>query len=209
MNVKDDVLQHEALFGHDPTPGLIAVEPTSAGEMELFLRPAGESVLRREAAESRPLLLLAGGELLGGWKGEAELESLSGDADLATLALFPDWNALRGALRHLQKKTGRTPSAPDAPYFFLSDPVQQYLLLSGRTHFLGLKPDDLRLLAVDIEVYCQEGFEFPKATRPEDRVIAISLADTTGWERVLSGKEMEEEDLLRLLKKIIRSRDTD
>ena len=68
---------------------------------------------------------------------------------------------------------------------------------------------DLRRLALDIEVLTTAGFEFPNAAREGDRIIAIALADSTGWSTVLSGAEMDEAELLRACTRLIAERDPD
>ena len=110
---------------------------------------------------------------------------------------------------YLQKKIGKTSSAADLPYWYFSDPLQQFLLLSGRTHFLGMTFRDLKRLQLDIETYCQRGFSFPNAARETDRITAIALSDSTGWERLISGKEYSEAEMLRELVKEIEQRDPD
>ncbi|MBI2230842.1 MAG: DNA polymerase, partial [Deltaproteobacteria bacterium] len=87
--------------------------------------------------------------------------------------------------------------------------MQQYLLLSGKTHFLGMTSRDLKRMQLDIETYCQAGFEFPNAARESDRITAIALSDSTGWERLISGKEYGEAEMLGEMVKEIRQRDPD
>jgi DNA polymerase elongation subunit (family B) len=154
-------------------------------------------------------MLLAGDDGLKGWKGEAQIEPLAGSGAFNRLALFPHLKQLDDAKAYLQKTTGKTPSAGDAPYWYFSDPLHQFLLLSGKTHFLGLTFRDLKRLQLDIETYCQAGFSFPNASRETDRITAIALSDSSGWERLISGKEMDEADMLRELVKEIQRRDPD
>src|SRR5947199_7707309 len=101
------------------------------------------------------------------------------------------------------------PASSEAPYQFLADPVHQVLLRTGRTSSLGMTFGDLRRLALDIEVTTAPGFEFPNAARESDRIIAIAMADSAGFQTVLSGAEMSEADLLRECGRIIRERDPD
>ncbi len=98
---------------------------------------------------------------------------------------------------------------PAAPYLFLGDAVHQYLLQSGRTSFGGLVFGDLRRLALDIEVMTTEGHEFPSAARPGDRIIAVALADSTGFRHVVRGDRLDERALLEQCSQVIRERDPD
>ena len=154
-------------------------------------------------------MLLEGDSALKDWKGEAALEKLEGRGAFNHLALFPDLNQLEQAKFHLQKKIGKASSASDLPYWYFSDPLQQFLLLSGKTHFLGMAFGDLKRLQLAIETYCQPGFEFSNSARESDRITAIALSDSTGWERLISGKEFDEAEMLRELVKEIEQRDPD
>ncbi|HYR46756.1 MAG TPA: DNA polymerase domain-containing protein, partial [Thermoanaerobaculia bacterium] len=157
----------------------------------------------------RPFLLLADPDLLKGFTGEAGIVALEGDGAYRWLADFPSWGQCLKARDHCQRLSGRAAGAADSPYRFLSDPVHQYLLRSGRTSFLGMAFEDLRRMAIDIEVTTAAGFEFPNAARESDRIIAIAIADSGGLTTVLSGAEMAEADLLRECGRIIGERDPD
>ncbi|MBI4161717.1 MAG: DNA polymerase II, partial [Acidobacteria bacterium] len=89
------------------------------------------------------------------------------------------------------------------------DPVHQFLLHTGKTSFLGMQYRNLRRLQLDIETYTGEGFDFPSAARPSDRIIAVALCDSTGWEKVVSGRDLAEPDLLAAMVEAVRSRDPD
>jgi len=199
--------KNEVLFGHDNTAGLIAFEVEGADKVKIFSRDGAAT--RTENQPLGPFLLLEGEAGLKGWKGEAKIETLSGKGAFNRLALFPDLNQLEDARSHLQKQTGKSPSATDASYWYFSDPLHQFLLLSGKTHFLGMTFRDLKRMQLDIETYCQAGFEFPNAARESDRITAIALSDSTGWERLISGKEYGEAEMLGEMVKEIRQRDPD
>src|SRR2546428_1106128 len=54
-----------------------------------------------------------------------------------------------------------------------------------------------------------EGHEFPSAARPGDRIIAVALADSTGFRHVVRGDRLDERALLDECSRIIRERDPD
>lgn len=199
--------KNEVLFGHAGAPGLIAVEIDGDDKVKLFSR-AGDAI-SLDTAAFEPFMLLAGDDGLHGWQGETSIEVLDGHGAFNRLAVFPNLKQLEDAKFHLQKKTGKSPSAGDVPYWYFSDPLHQFLLRSGRTHFLGMTFRDLRRMQVDIETYCQEGFTFPNPSRDSDRITAIAMSDSTGWERLISGKELNEAEMLKELVKVIRERDPD
>lgn len=200
--------ENQALFGHDSTPRLVAFEVEGEDQVRIFRRDDGGNI-SSELRSFNPFVLLADKDLLGGWRGESRIDALEGSGFLRYVAVFPGLRDLFKAKDHLQKASGRTPNALDSPYLFLNDPVHQYLLMSGQTHFLELPFDGLHRLQLDIETYCQEGFEFSNPQREADCIIAIALSDSKGWERLLSGKELSEAEMLQELVREIRGRDPD
>ena len=195
------------LFGNPSEPGIVAVEVVPPGEVEIFRRD-GETLTR----ERRPLklfALLAEPGMLNGLGAPYRVKPLEGNFRLRWLATFDRLDALEAARRHLRKFTGKSPGVADAPYLVLTDPVEQYLILSGTTFFLGMEFDDLRRMQIDIETYVSPGFEFPTAAREGDRVIAIALSDSQGYERVLRGDRMDERTMLEELVRIVAERDPD
>jgi DNA polymerase elongation subunit (family B) len=137
------------------------------------------------------------------------VEKLAGGAPLKSLALFRSWKEFQKAVDVFKKVTGYTPSDPGAPYFLLNDPIHQHLLLTGRTFFKDLHFGDLKRLQVDIETYTEKGFEFSNAERTGDRIIAIALADESGWAEVLDGSQLDEKALLERWVKIVHEKDPD
>jgi len=193
------------LFGRAGTPGQVAFE---AGDKAVRIW-SRDGVPRVSEEPFRPFLLLADPNLMTGFKGDAAIVPLDGDAAYRWLAEFPSWSHCLKARDHAQRISGRTAGVPDAPYRFLSDPVHQFLLRTGRTSFLGMAFEDVHRMAVDIEVTTAAGFEFPNSARESDRIIAIAIADSAGFTTVLSGAEMSEADLLAECGRLIRERDPD
>ncbi len=194
------------LFGHDATTGLLAFRPAES-HVTVYARRDGAVVATEEPF--RPFLLLADPDLLKGFNGELEVTPLDGQGIYRWLALLSSWAQALRARDHCLRVSGKSAGAPDAPYRFLSDPVHQFLLRSGKTSFLGMSFGDVRRMALDIEVTTGAGFEFPNAARESDRIIAIALADSSGFSTVLSGARMSEPELLAECSRIIRERDPD
>lgn len=196
-----------ALFGADPKQALVAVEVVADDRVRLFVRrPRG--VATEDDAFS-PFLFLESSALLERWGGPTRIEPLAGEWDYRAAAFFPGWKALQGALRHLKDRTGHNPGALDAPFFFLSDPVQQYLTATGRTLYKGLRFEDLHRLQIDIETTTAEGFEFPNPAREADRITLVSLSDATGWEASVRGDRLAEPEMLAEVARLIAERDPD
>jgi hypothetical protein len=194
------------LFGRSGSRGLIAFE--SAGDAVRVWSRA-EAGLTVTPEPFRPFLLLSDPDLLKGFTGDVQVIPLDGEGVYRWLAECPDWNRALKVRDHCQEASGRGPGAPDAPYRFFADAVHQFLLRSGKTSFLGMSFGDLRRLALDIEVTTAPGFEFPNAARESDCIVAIALADSTGFTRVLSGADMSEAELLAECSRLIRERDPD
>ncbi len=200
--------QNAVLFGHDADPRLLAFELAGDAQVRVFARAVDGATTSR-VREFRPWMLVAGTDLLAGWGAGYDVEPLEGDGRYRFLVLFHGWGDALKARSHVQKATGKTQTAPDAPFLFLTDPVQQYLMRTGQTHFVELAFGDLRRMQLDIETYCTAGYEFPSAARPDDRITAIALCDSTGWEHLISGKALSEPEMLRELVRIVRERDPD
>ncbi|NIO08304.1 MAG: DNA polymerase II [Deltaproteobacteria bacterium] len=198
---------NRVLFGQEATPGIIACELEGQDRVRIYSRQ-GDKV-SSESQTFQPILLIEDEKWMKGWKGELQLETLEGSAPLKHLLRFSDLKVLDSAKSHLQKKTGKGVSAPDAPYLYFGDPVHLYLLTSGKTHFLEMAFGKLRRMQLDIETYCAPGFEFPNAERESDRVTAIALSDSTGWEKLISGKDLDEAEMLSEMVKTVQERDPD
>jgi DNA polymerase, archaea type len=201
-----DFYTNPLLFGRDPSRGLLGFDP-GPDVVRVYARRDG----RLGASEEpfRPFLLLADPDLLKGFKDDVELTPLDGEGAFRWLAECPSWLQALKVRDHCQTTSGRAVGAPDAPYRFFIDPVHQFLLRTGKTSFLGMTFADLRRLALDIEVTTAPGFEFPNAARESDRIIAIALADSTGFVTALSGRDMSERELLAECTRLIGERDPD
>jgi DNA polymerase I len=205
--ISADFYRNRLLFGDPGEPRIVAVEIASHKEVEIFRRQ-GENLVR----ERRPLRLFAlldDPARLRGLKARYEVSDLAGDFPLRYLVTLDSTDALDALKRHLRATTGKTAGAPDAPYLVLADPIEQHLMLTGMTHFIGLEFADLRRLQLDIETYTSPGFEFPSAAREADRIIAISITDSTGFERVLRGDRMDERAMLEEMVRLVGERAPD
>ena len=204
------IARDELVYGFTPEPGLVAVEHApgeTADAMTLFLRRDGKLATRQEPFA--PFLWLTKADPLAGFEPAPEIVRLAGDNPFRILARFPTWPALERALGHLRKTTGRTPADPGAPYFVLRDPVQQFLLATGRTSFGDLLLPDLEFLFLDIETDCDPARDFSNPDREEDRILSIALADGRGWTQLLDGRDLDEKALLKKFVEIVRKRDPD
>ena len=203
------VAENPLLVGACPDPGLVAVEhvPGKLGDtMALYIRRGEQTVVEQEAFH--PFILLTA-DALDDCPDPVETRTLSGPNPLNRLVLFAGWKQWQEARTALSKATGLSAGSPNAPYLCLNDPVQQYLMWTGRTLMKGMAFEDVRRLQVDIECITSEGYKFCHPEREGDRIVAIGLSDQSGWVDVLDGRDMEERDLLERFVGIVRERDPD
>lgn len=209
MTIQRQLPDNPLVFGHDPAPGLVAVEhkPGNKGtdQVVLFTRQHDDTV-RTEEPFHPFVWTERGGPDCPNVK---EVRALAGKNRLDALLVFNTWTDFSKARGRLAKEIGFTPGSPDAPFFAITDPVQQYLMRAGRTLFKGMSFGRVKRLQVDIETYTADGFDFSNARRAEDRIIAVALADQSGWTTVLRGDELDEKTLLEQFVTLVQTRDPD
>ncbi len=199
--------ENEVLFGRDGTPFITAVEFDGNNIVEVFFRKQNEVLSKKETF--KPFILLENTSYMNNWDGTYEAKRLKGDAYFKYLVFLEAWPDLQLLLKYFKKTTGSTPAGLNAPFFYLNDPVHQYLVFSGRTLFKEMSFGDLIRLQLDIETYCAEGFEFSNPYREDDRITLISLSDSSGWEFVISGREHSEKKMLEIMVEQISLRNPD
>ncbi|MGQ9661653.1 MAG: DNA polymerase domain-containing protein [Kiritimatiellia bacterium] len=209
MNAREPAAEDRSplLYGRNPLAGLVAVELVESDalpdRMALLVRRDGGW----EAVEDvfRPFIVVTGAALEG-CPVPFERRQLMGGGPLDLLATFRSWRECLQAQRWLAEKTVCQPGDPLAPYFFLNDPVQQYLTLVGSTFFTGMQFEDLHRMQMVVKCYTSEGFEFCNAAREADRIVVLGLGDQTGWSEVLEG---EEQSIIEKCVQLVRERDPD
>jgi DNA polymerase elongation subunit (family B) len=211
MSKKTKIEYDPLLYGYRGEERLVAVEhlPHQADEqdeMKLFYRKKDNIV--EETDKFEPFIFIDGSVPVEGL-GEYKTRKLKGNGRLNTLLIFKNWETCNKAKERLAKKTGYTPGDVSAPYYFINDAIQQYLIASGRTLFLGMDFEDVRRMQVDIECIVTPGYEFCNPEREDDRIIAIGLSDNTGWMEIICDPRKEEKELLERFVEAVRERDPD
>jgi DNA polymerase I len=179
------------LFGADPTPRIVAIELGDTGTVKVYRREKDGSTI----AEVEPFhpFVWADSDVvdLG-----VEAEKLAGDLRFGWRITVDSWKELI-ALRNGLKSAGRS-------YFAFSDPVQHYLIATGRTLFKDLPFEELKRLQLEVLSFTEGDV---------DHVMSIALSDNTGWEELLvvDPKNVEESEraALKKLTSIIKERDPD
>jgi DNA polymerase elongation subunit (family B) len=204
---KPSFAENDTLFGCDETPGIVAMEVEGDDTIRIFRREDGRLV--SEFQPFHPFFLLTQTSLLRGIKCSPEVTPLEGSGNYRFRVNFDSWREMDRVRKAVSKKAGLPAGHPDSPVYSLSDPIQQHLIATGQTFFKGMPFESLKRLQLDIETFCPEGYEFPNPNREEDRIIVISFSDNAGWEKVISGKDLSEREMLEELVRTIEEKDPD
>ncbi|MGV8121758.1 MAG: DNA polymerase domain-containing protein [Candidatus Xenobiia bacterium LiM19] len=207
MNDSLSFYSNEVLFSFDRTERIVAVEHDEKSGITIFIRNENEISTVHEPFH--PFIIVSDESILDRETHPHELIALEGSHALRFLLLFNTWKERDKALKVLKNAASKADGASQALFFSPSDPVHQYLLLSGKTLFKGLSFDDLHRMQLDIETFCAEGYEFSNPEREEDRITLIALSDNRGFEHVISGSTLDEASMLKELVRIITEKDPD
>ena len=208
MDLREDttVSSDIALYGKSVDPWLLAVHPirTSGPARVQVYRRNPDGTAASEEAPIYPFFFLADIRALRTFpRRRYQYQELAGPNAFRHLVVFERWNDYWDAIRHVQK----TAQQPAESLYLINNPVQQYLMQTGRTCFKGMAFDHLHRMQLDIETY-SEGV-FPNPENPAHPVIVIALSDNRGWRRILHTRDQPEPDMLKALVEIIRERDPD
>ena len=208
LSGRNSTISDPVLFGHDPTPRLVALHPLRQGNggeqarMRVYQRRERDGGLSAEDVPYYPFLFLTDLQALRGFPRQRyRRQTLQGQHAYRHLVVFDTWSSYHDAVRHLQAQ-------PGAGVYRIANPAQQYLMQSGRTLFKDMAFDDLHRVQLDIEVLSKPG-TFPHAQRPEDRIVIIALSDNRGWHEIIDARELSEKDMLEQLVRTLRHHDPD
>jgi DNA polymerase I len=189
------IRKNTLLFGADPSPRIVAIEPGETGTVKVYRREKDGSTV----ADVEPFhpFVWADSDVvdLG-----IESEKLHGDLKYGWLITVDSWKELI-ALRNGLKNAGRD-------FFAFTDPVQHHLTATGRTLFKDLPFEELKRL--QLEVLSVAGVDDPSNN---DHIISITLSDNSGWEELIivdqTNVEESERAALKRLTGLIKERDPD
>ena len=190
--------ENTLLFGGDPTPRIVAIELGETGTVRVYRREKdGATVVDVEPFHP---FVWADGDVAD--LGLENAQRLAGDSKYDWLITVDSWKELI-SLRNGLKKAGRN-------FFALSDPVQHYLTVTGRTLFKQLPFEELTRM--QLEVLSPTG-ETDLAEASQNHIASIALSDNSGWEELIlvdaAKPEESEYAALRRLTAIIKERDPD
>ena len=203
----------DALFGWDPTPGIVSVWASRTGKAWVWQR-IGDSV-RCTRASFRPWLFATTlddlthlGSALQPEENQAVVSYRVLDGPVGSYRYLLsardgrvlDRALLAGASRRLNRQITSLSALGDT--YYRVGPVEQYLMLTGRVFFRGMAYHDLHRLQFDLETTSLDP--------ARGRIFLVAVRDNRGFERVLEAATPEEEaTLIANLCALIRQRDPD
>jgi DNA polymerase, archaea type len=209
------------LFGHSELKNVLAVQLLSESSVRLHFRatsPSGKpdspSAIQHSDADFFPFFFLSHPGLIEGFPKRFWIKELAGANYYRYLVAFSRWNdlweAVRFCLTNYNKSALRRAShySEMEPLFLKPDPVSQYLLQSGVTLFKGMRFEELHRLQLSLQVYSKPGKK-SDARKSEDRILVLALSDNWGWEKVLDGRKLKEEEILQQFVALVTERDPD
>lgn len=206
--MKSTLAYSEILFGTDRTPRITAMEHVAAKEKDhvLFWQRNTELTKRQEdftcfclCSESIPETCM----------GNTAYRRLDGSGVLNIMVTSHHWTDMLACVKEIKVHCKSNGLKPDEHVFFINDPVQQHLLLSGKTLFKDMAFHELHRMQLDIETYCDPQYDFCNASRDSDRILLITLSDQSEWVHIISSETMSEKQMLEEMVSVIRERDPD
>jgi DNA polymerase I len=184
--------QTQALFGHDDTPGIVAIERVGEANVRLYRRSSERITVETDVLQPWLVTTESGCEEA---TGGARLTHLEGHAPLNTTIEFDTWSAYMTAHRRLRDA--------GVPAISMPSPIEQYLVRSGRGLFRGMTMDQLVRVQLDIETL---GLD-PRVENA--RIILISVALNGDNITIFRGDELSEAQLILELADWIQHHDPD
>jgi DNA polymerase, archaea type len=185
------------LFGSDPTSRIVAVEVGETGTIHVYRREEDGSTVC-DIEPFHPFVWCDSDVVDLG----IEAEKLAGDLKFGWRVSVNSWKELI-ALRNGLKSAGRS-------FFALSDPVQHYLIHTGRTLFKGMALEELKRMQLEVLALSGEG---DLAEASQNHIASIALSDNSGWEELIvidpADAEESERDAIKRLTSLIKERDPD
>ncbi|MCF6175595.1 MAG: ribonuclease H-like domain-containing protein [Victivallaceae bacterium] len=186
---------------------VVAIESDGHDNAMIYCREEDKVILTE--TPFRPFILLESADSMVGFELECRITELNGNADFAYVVSFATLPIYESAKKFLKQVTGANPSSSGSPYRVITDIYQQMMISLRLRSFHGMDFAAVRRLQFDIETLCDPNFSFPNPERPEDKIIIISMSDSTGWEKVISLNDMDEKELLETFVATVQERDPD
>ena len=209
------------LYGQSELKNVVAVQQLSESSVRLHTRTSnlsdnakGAGSIGHAEVEFFPFFFLSHPGLIEGFPKRFWIKELAGTNYYRYLVAFSRWNdlweAIRFCLTNYNKSALRRAGhySEVEPLFLKPDPVTQYLLQSGVTLFKGMTFEELHRLQLSLQVHSKSGKK-SDPRKSQDRILVLALSDNRGWEEVLDGRKLKEEDILQRFVSIVAEKDPD
>ncbi len=209
------------LYGQNPSQYVVAVQQLGDSSIRLYTRAPRKTESKNSPgritwndSEFFPFFFLSTPALIQDYSKRYWIKELTGPNFYRYLVAFPRWNDLWEAIRFILHNYNKSALKRAGHYSELEpllikpDPVTQFLLQSGVTLFKGMSFQDLYRIQVAIQTHSKAG-KRSDSRKTEDRIVAIALSDNFGWEELLDGRKLSEEEIIRRFVSIIREKDPD
>lgn len=193
-------MTESVLYGHDPYPNIVAVQPQGDDKMRVYVRK--ENQVSFEDFPFYPFFYISDNEYLKEFKRKHWMKELRGDNFYKFLVAFTSWFDMWECVHHILHQYNKQPfpkatSFIDLPVLYLrSDPVSQFLLQTGKTLFKNINLENLIRVQICFETYKKFGSKFSHPDRTEDRILLIGLTDNRGNKHIVGKKDQPEKQLL-------------
>jgi DNA polymerase, archaea type len=219
-------LKNELLYGKDREEKLIAIHQLSDTQIRLYRREGNLISFRDEGFY--PFFFLSNSGFLKNFQTTGDgfwLKELSGNNYYKYLAIFKSWKDYRRGIDFATEMKHRLGAEVQTnqiveedgnrridEIYSKGDAATQYLFQTGKTLFKGMDFSEIHRLQLDIETYYERASQQQSGIQiGRDKIIIVSLSDSTGWETVLDLRQFEdsEEAMLVRLIEVIKERDPD
>lgn len=198
-----DTSHDPILFGWDPTPGIVSVWAHRDGRAVVWRREGGRVLC--EPDRFRPWVLATSLADVAEAGPRVSYRQLDGpEPSYRYLLSAATWRILEQAiLDGAARRIGQRPaSVRELDGYYGVGPIEQYLMLTGRTYYRGLAYDDLHRLQLDLETTALDP--------AEGRIFMVACRDSQGLATTLeAANARDERQLIRDLVALIRQRDPD
>jgi DNA polymerase, archaea type len=201
------------LYGYDPHPNIIAVQPVEDDKMRVYVRK--DDQITFEDFPFYPFFFISDDAYLKTFQRKYWIKELNGDHYYKYLVVFTSWFDLWDCIRLILMKYNQQPvrkaiSYADLPIIYLRpDPVCQFLQQTGKTLFKNLEIINLHRAQICLEAYKKPGTKTSYSERINDRILLIALTDNLGNKHFIGKKDQTEKQLLEIFIDLIKSLDPD
>lgn len=197
------------LYGFDDTRFIVAIDyDSSTSEAVCFVR--SDEKVSKQRERFSPFVLINREEILdiaGVSREGVQLSYLAGEKGFKVLARFPDYESFRDALSKLgQYYRKEKDNLVEDPYQDVGEIPHQYMLLSGKTHFLGMNWEDVKKLHLAVKLNVNPEFANPK--NPEQVIYVLGIK-VNGDEIFFDLDHATEPEMIRKLVEIVNRCDPD